>query len=442
MTPAFNHQYLKWSIYTLVVFIFLQSVLSFSFGNDFLSIHGFLHLFVLVLYFVLVYLSLKSNVQVSIFYIVIYQIYFTLALYFYYSALGTPLGIGIPDALFYDQLARESVDLSIYDSIIGTLSSHDLGDLGFTQLTRIIYMFPGEPVINMKLVNVFLHILSGIFLFKTARLLKFDITSAKFITVLFCLNPASLYFNSTGLKEASFLFVVTISIYLCYAAVHKKSLICGALGIISIVSTAFFRVPYPLFLLFGFSVYFYGVTSGRFKIVIKLLIIILLPFVLAILWSLLKSSLELWFALDLGRLQAHRLGKESVGLVEYILLILVGLIGPIPSFNYELSQSSSILLTIPNFIKMCLSGYFIISIFEVVKFREFQWYPLLIVFFINFLMLVIAASTFDMRYVYPIMPVFYLLAGRKLIDGFELKSPLFLGYMLLCTLLIVLYNLR
>lgn len=442
MTPTFNHQYLKWSICIFVVFVLLQTVLSFSFFNNFLSVYGFLHLFLLVFYFVLVYFSLKSTFQVSMFYIVIYQVYFTSILYFYYSHLGSPLGVGIPDAVFYDQLARESVYLSTYDSIVSTLNSNDLGDLGFTQLTRFIYMFPGEPVVNMKLVNILLHILSGVFLFKTARLLNFDVISAKLITVLFCLNPASLYFNSTGLKEATFQFVVMLSIYLCYAAIHRKSLIFGALAIISIVSTAFFRVPYPLFLLFGFSVYFYGVTTGKFRIVIKLLVIMLLPFVLAMLWLLLKSSLELWFSLDLGRLQAHRLGKESVGLVEYILLMLVGFIGPIPSFNYEPSLSSSILLTIPNFIKMCLSGYFIISIYEVVKFRECQWYPLLIVFFINFLMLVIAASTFDMRYVYPMMPVFYLLVGRKLIDGFELRSPLFLGYMLLCVSLIVLYNLR
>ncbi|WP_318461171.1 hypothetical protein [Photobacterium leiognathi] len=442
MNNRFNQEYVQWSIITLTVFIFLQCALSFSNTGDFLSEFGGMHFFGLVLYFLVIYLCLISDIKVAFLQIALYQVSLTLLLFTYYSYIGSPLGIGLADAMFYDKLALEASQLDTYDSIVNLLSSHDIGDLGFTQFTRVVYMLPGYSVLNMKIINVVLNLSSGLLLYKTAILIGFEREKAKIIIIFFCLNPASLYFNSSGLKEPLFQFVVMVSLFLCYKIAVARTIFYFVITFISVLCTAFFRVPYPIFFLLSFCVYYYYSARGKYKKIAKIVVILLLPLLFSVLWLLIESTMQQWLSLDLGKLQAHRLGRESVGDFEYILLAVVGLIGPIPSFNYDLKHSTSLLLTLPNYVKMCLSGYFLISIYEVIKYKIFEWYPLIIIFFINFLMLVMSASTFDIRYIYPIMPIFYLLVGRKIINGFELKSPISFIYIILFSSLIILYNLR
>ncbi|CAH6784685.1 conserved membrane hypothetical protein [Vibrio chagasii] len=442
MNSNFNQEYIKWSIIVLTIFVFLQCILSFSFTEGFLSYFGVVHFLVLVFYLLVIYLCLISDIKVAFIQIFLYQFTLTLLLFTYYSNIGYPLGIGLADAIFYDTMAKEAALLSATDSVVNLLSTHDIGDLGFTQFTRLIYILPGEPLFNMKVSNVLLFLMSGVLFYRTALRIGFDYEKAKITTIFFCLNPASIYFNSTGLKEPLFQFVVMLSIFLCYRLVSKQTVSCFILALVAVLLTALFRVPYPAFFLFAFSLYYYCYAKGKYKTVAKIFIILLFPFLFAMLWSLIQSTMQEWLSLDLGKLQAHRLGRESVGNVEFILLGIVGLIGPVPTFNYDLSHSSGLLLTLPNYIKMCLSGYFVISIYEVIKLRLVEWYPLVMIFFINLLMLVMSASTFDIRYIYPIISIFYLLVGRKIVNGFYLNAPLFFIYKIVFLSLIFLYNLR
>ncbi|GAB1077661.1 MAG: hypothetical protein SAqTSB_37990 [Shewanella algae] len=244
------------------------------------------------------------------------------------------------------------------------------------------------------------------------------------------------------------MFVIS-SVFLFYASFKYKSVLLFVFGVAFCVSTSFFRLPYSLFIITGFLLYFWLIYEGKYRRLINLVITLLTALSVFAFYILIGPIISGWFSLDLTKLAAHRLGKADVGFFDYLILFVVGIVGPLPYFDYKSMHSNLAMYTVPNFLKVCTSLFFIFSIIHIFRLRLKVYYPLLFIFFINLIMLVIAASTFDFRYVYPILPLLYIVMSslvvqqQKLIifriDTCKLATVLYFPFIVL---LIFFYNFR
>lgn len=442
MNNKFERELFCWSLLVTITFFAMQLLFSLRTENTLFSSTGFWHFISLVMFLGYVKISSLSDIRVSLLFAFFYQLIGTFLLYYYFSHSNMPLGIDLADAYFYDAIARESIKLDFYTSIENIIKTHDIGDVGFTQFTRLVYFIPGDPILNMKIMNVVLSLISCFLIYKISIRLGFGSYLSKLTTILYSFNPSIIYFSSSGLKEALFQFVVVTTVLYSYSFVKKPNFKNGVIAFILIVSTSFFRVIYPIFFLFGFSLYFYFTSEGKNRTLAKISLIFVIPIFSFVVWLFVGSTLQQWFSLNLFELQAARLGRDSVSILDYILLAILGIVGPIPSFNYDLSGTSSVLLTLPHYIKVCLSLYLIIGIYKVIREKLVAFIPLISIFILNYLMLIISAATLDIRYIYPISSVIYILIGLGLSEGLRINRTFTIVYFILSLSLVYLYNVR
>ncbi len=436
-------EYSVWALIALFTFTFLQMGTSFLGQESFLSLYGGLHIIWLLSYLVVIFICLRLSYLSSFVFIFIYQgsvVFFLLS--FYISIIGNPLGIDPNDARFYDEIARHLAKLSFLDSISYLLQTHDVGEIAYTQIIRLVYMLPGDPIINMKFINVALHMFSGLFVYKTAKLLGLNSIRSKLIFIIFCMNPASVYFNSSGLKEPVFQFLIAFTIYVCYLYLLTKKSKYLVMSLLLILSTGFFRIPYPIIFIVGFSVYIYLGSQGQAKIFARTFLIIVIPIIFFGIWLLLKDAITHLMDLDISAVQAHRLGRENIGLKDYLALVISGFIGPVPSFLYDYWSIDTPLFTIQNYIKILLSVFFVYSIYEIYNEKLKLYYPIVCIYMLNASLLILTAATFDFRFIYPLMPIFYLVLGRRFISYRSVKKAWFWGGLSFGILFIFLYNFR
>lgn len=443
LLKGIEKEYSIWALIALVIFIFLQMGTSFLGQESFLSLYGGIHIIWLMSYLVVVFICLRLSYISSFVFLFVYQgcvVFFLLS--FYMSIIGNPLGIDPLDAKFYDEIARHIAKLSFFDSISYLLKTHDMGEIAYTQIIRLVYMLPGDSIINMKFINVALHMSSGLFVYKTATLLGLNSTRSKLIFIIFCMNPASVYFNSSGLKEPVFQFLIASTIYVCYMYILTKKSKYLVVSLLLILLTGFFRIPYPIIFIAGFSVYIYLGSQGQAKFFARTFLIIVIPLMFFGIWLLLKDAISHLMNLDIGAVQAHRLGRDNIGLKDYLALIISGFIGPVPSFSYDYWSIDTPLFTIQNYIKMMLSVFFVYSIYEIYKEKLILYYPIVCIYMLNALLLILTAATFDFRFIYPLMPIFYLIVGRRFISNHSVKKAWFWGGLSFGILFIFLYNFR
>lgn len=416
MSYVLTGRYSKVSLLVLAGFLILQCLSSIFNEQNFLSPYGLVHVVWLLGYCFAAGFGFKLSLNASIVFIILYQVISVFLLYSYYVfVIEDPLGINPVDAVFYHVMAINSSEVGFYDSIRLLLATHDVGDLGFTQVARLVYMLPGEPIINMKLFNIACHVLSSIYLFKVAKIIGFSKAGAKVVFVLFALNPASVYFNASGLKEPFFQLLVISSVYQSYRGVIRKKVASSILALVLITATGFFRTTFPLLILLAFLVYLYISAQGaRSRMVYRSFIIVCLPLLVYLVFGFVGDSLIYNLNRDYSAVHSYRLGKENVGFIDYVALFLSGFLGPPPSLSYDVSDESSLIKTVPHFIKMIFSVFFCVSLGSIIRERDFRYYPLIVITVSNILIFVISAASFDIRYFIPTMPMLYLIALRSL----------------------------
>ncbi|HDS1200614.1 hypothetical protein NDN17_08880 [Shewanella algae] len=452
MLTELESKYIKFSLVMIFLFLSLQMVI-FTYAGDF-SFESFVkltyQLTFLLMYLILVYISFYLKAFDLFLIIFAFQFLSTFYIFGYFVGIvGNPLGIDPVDAVFYDEYSRYLSSLTFGNAFSDILTNHDLGELGFTLYSMIIYSIPGDSIFNMKVANVAISFIVSILVYFICRLINLSSRFAIFFTCAFAFNPLIVYYNATGLKEPLFQLFVISSVFLFYASFKYKSVLLFVFGVAFCVSTSFFRLPYSLFIITGFLLYFWLIYEGKYRRLINLVITLLTASSVFAFYILIGPIISGWFSLDLTKLAAHRLGKADVGFFDYLILFVVGIVGPLPYFDYKSMHSNLAMYTVPNFLKVCTSLFFIFSIIHIFRLRLKVYYPLLFIFFINLIMLVIAASTFDFRYVYPILPLLYIVMSslvvqqQKLIifriDTCKLATVLYFPFIVL---LIFFYNFR
>jgi len=83
-----------------------------------------------------------------------------------------------------------------------------------TYFYGILYSIIGNHPFILNLWNIFLHLLSGMLIYKIAIAL-FDRKTAFLSTLLFLFNPTMFYYSTTKVGESSYIFLICLILYLC-----------------------------------------------------------------------------------------------------------------------------------------------------------------------------------------------------------------------------------
>ncbi|CAH0534282.1 hypothetical protein VST7929_02198 [Vibrio stylophorae] len=438
-----SSQVTVFSVLCFFVLLFFQLVFGLFFESDFFSMLGGVHLFTICSFLISMPMAVRLDIVsikiISIFYVLIGV---SIQFLFYRVELGSDFGVSPVDADFYHSLALLSSQQMMLGGLNTILEHGDLGDFGFTFITMIVYKVPGDPVVNMKILNALIHFVSGILLLNISVLLNFDRLMQKLLFVIFVFNPAFVFFGASGLKEVLFSFFVIVAILLLYRAVVGGRFFDYLFSLLFIFILGFFRVPFPLFFLGGMSLLVFNNYTGKMRIIIKMLIPVILFVGVFFVFGVLSEEFERILGYNFNAIQSQRLGVESVGVVEYVALILSGIIGPVPSFDYDYQYSDHAFQIIQNYIKIILSIYFVVGCIQIIKCRMVLYYPLLMIYLFNQIILLITAATFDFRYVYPLLSIFCLITVVGMTNGLFCKKISYVVIFVTSILFVIAYNFR
>lgn len=440
MNNVANNKIGLWSLIVFSVFLLFQVYFSFSEANSFLSTEGLFQILWLSVFLVFLCFGLKCSIPLLFLLVFVYQFFGVLLVYALNSNLGEgPLGPLNTDSGAYHKIALLGRYQGINEFIDSLPSNYNVADLGFPLIMRYVYMLPGNSILNMKFLNILCHVGTTYLVFLSAKISNYNVEKVRLATLFIGLYPASIYFNASGLKEPIFLFVVSACISAILLAQRENKFIPLALFLIAI--TVFFRTVYPAALFSAFFFQMYLFASGRYKLIIRIFVLVLSLIVMGGVLFYLKSEFYKIASISFSDLQEERSGRE-VGVFENAFFIIVSVVGPLPTIKYNGSFDSYFLLVIPNIVKTFLSLSIVLAFFSLAKLKA-KWSVSLWVFLVaNIVMLVVSATALDHRYVYPFMSVFILLSANNLGEAIDLRRPVFWLYMFFASALIFLYNLR
>ncbi|SHG68635.1 hypothetical protein SAMN05443144_14513 [Fodinibius roseus] len=428
----------------LVLFVLLQSFFSFQSTQSFLSRFGLLQL--VSLFFFSTFFALAKKIKPKQVFLLIFVYQLTLVLFlftFYVLAYGNPLGFEPKDAVYYNLLGLELQNKNLYSSIVYLLENRRVGDLGFPILLKFIYSLGGNKILNVKIFNILFHLLTCFYLYKISIYINLKKYICKNILILYGLNPISIYFNASGLKEPFLLLMVTLSFYFFYKAYTKKLIGYYFVSFLTLLMTGLFRAPFPVLIFFSLGSLLFIEIKGRYRYIFRIFILLIVPLLLVpILWVV-KDELIAKIAINRSIAVTNRIGIQA-GFFEYSIMAVSGIIGPFPTFAYGIENDNYLLQTVGNFIKLVLSYFFLIGCVQIFKNKLRKFYPLLIFIASNIAMLTFAAATLDHRLLYPFIPFYFLIIGYgyslEQYYGFYLRR--YMVYIVFIIILVIGYNLR
>lgn len=378
--------------------------------------------------------------------ILIYQIILVGVLFqFFLFEYNDPHGFNPMDAAYYHELALKLKDLNFQDAVFYLNERLDLGDFGYPFVLQTIYRISGSsPIIVAKFFNIFFHILTCFYLVKISDYLFSDSSLKKILLIFYGLNPATVFFITSGLKEPLFALVVVLGFYFSIKAYYHNSKLNFLLAIGAILLTGLFRSAYPVFIILSFVAFTLWNPRGKYKRIKQIGLLTIGAVAMLGAYSFVQAELSQKMNYDFASITEHRLGRQP-GKLDYIVMLVGGVIGPFPSFNYNQANQLGLLQTAGNFIKIIFSYFFIVGVYLAMKNKFRMLYVGVIFIFINVLVLVSLAAALDYRFLYPFMPLYFLILAfgytnyNKHILPIFLKSPV---YIIAVVSLIVLYNFR
>ena len=181
-----------------------------------------------------------------------------------------------------------------------------------TYLYSVIYAAYGFTPAVINFMNVILHLLTAIIIYKSVTMI-FDDRAAYLSTFFFLLNPVTFYYSSTKLQESLSMFFTYLSIY-CFIAFLKKNNYWYALSIFPIfyIISSFLRAYYfmPLFLVFVVSsIIVLFLKNKKAFFIISICIVFSLP----ILHTSMSGKIKSYTAQVLQDSVTHQKGFYSTG---------------------------------------------------------------------------------------------------------------------------------
>ncbi|MDR2409924.1 MAG: hypothetical protein LBE13_17685 [Bacteroidales bacterium] len=391
----------------LVYGVFLCMSIYFQIKNPIQEDLFFIQVIYSIIFLTFFFTGIQYSVHSAIIIILCYQILGSIFFYFYYNFyLHSPFGFDPVDSLLYQRIAEETVNISINKLLSYLQEKFSPSDWGYNIYKYCITRLVGDAedaLFVICMINACLHTISSYYLYKLAKYFV-NPKEAIVILLLWGLSVTSLFFNTCGLKETLFLFLIILSVYHLYAFYKSNNRINKRIHFILmgifIVTTWFFRYYISLFIILTFI----GCVPLR-KIYNKYFPMILLSIFLVCLFGL---NLLFVFMPELSYVITSLIsnGKEVVnyaggnlivaGIINYTLAFL----SPIPAFSAE-NVNVNLLVCTYSIIKVYFSFFGLYGIYHAIKINDISIYPIITILVFNIVLCIVASVSLDFRFAYP-----------------------------------------
>ena len=406
----------------------------------------FLQAFFFVAYTIAIITCLKVNLTKFEFYtfVFIYSlIAATLIRIISWDNLNEPF-LGGVDSITYDHygnlITQKTLSLSSYFNKIRE-DGFGIDDLGMPAILYPVYGLFGPGKLSQNfliLLNAFA--ITGCAWRMDGILKYFQIQRKvrKFSLAVFAFLPFLSLTAGVGLKENFFLYIIMSGFYYMFRYKVTKDKKYFIYAFLLSLCTFFFRLATCAMMILSFFICLIS-NDKNGKYIMKLLGFgsligfFLLSFILLTLFG---RNLEAFIAIAEYRTGQVSEGVGSIG--QWIIGFLAIFFGPFANFSqlseYAIVHSSGVLL------KSVLGFPIIMGIIYYTKNFSYKFFPLLVYFILNSLMVVLVGVSLDMRYQIPFYPMVIPYAAKFIQD--KSFSQTFYYYILLLFLLIWFYNLR
>lgn len=397
--------------------------------------------------FVFTLVTLKKGANAISFAVFIFQL---ISIFYVRSVninlFGDPLGFDPHDALFYRECGESFGGGDIRTFFVWLVASYgSLDDWGFPLIVWGVYSLFGKVGdIVLLLLNVFFITFGSKSLYKLSNFF-ISKDSSTLISLFWGLSPFAVCTAAGGLKENFFAFFVIRFFFnlISYKKGNKDRFLLIAIDLFGIF---LFRLSVGYAGILCLFFYFLLRSSAIRKNIKSLLVITI-------------AIGGLVFPVVLNQIAGQRgLSAESVlasssnkaenvgGAVGYAVNTAAALIGPFPTFasgdeekiNYITRYSFTL------YLKLILSFFFFYALGVAVKKKSVMTYPLFFFVFVNMLMLIIAFFALNVRFHWPHIPLFFMLAAYGLEEYKKnVKTQgILVGYLLIGFMIVFLYNIR
>ena len=317
-----------------------------------------------------------------------------------------------------------------YLDAVGRLG-YNRDDLGFFSLTYLFARVYNSEVFiayGMLVLNVVLLYFSSYYLYRLAKLLDIEEWIARLVAVIWCTFPFLTMTMASGLKEVVFCSLIVLAVYNMYRYKERKRM-KSLIGVVFfVVSCLFFRTAIFYLLVFTFILVLWAnERNGKKLLALGLVACAAMSFILPYLLSMMGYAMESVTATADARMSSRGASSTVTGVLPYIAAVL----GPFPNMNR--TDSYGFMHGYAIFLKCCMSGFFVVGVFRVIKRVDVKWFPLLLFIIGNLLMLIVSGVTLDMRYHITYIPFFFLLACSNCYG----KGSSLYGMYLLCLLFVI-----
>jgi len=432
---------LKNKIILVIAFIFLaisNFILQSYDYYDFVYIHFYL----IVFYLVFININKLKNIKQIFFLILIYTAFLVSCQYtFNIIYFDNPLGYNPIDAKLYNEIGVKISKLNFLDMINYISVNLSVADIGYPFLLWFVYSQGLDSILIMKIINIIFHLITCYYVYKLSKVFFNNLQHQKLSFVLYAINPFVVYFSSSGLKEIYFCFFIIVGFYYLYKGNVKLKYYF--IGFFLIACTGFFRVYIPFLILSVFGIYLILKQKGKLGILKKFIILLIFISILFIVFGVVQSELSGKIQTDSNYILEYRLGRVPT-ILDRVLLFIGGLFGPFPSFQYSENYIINLLETTGNFIKLFLSGYFVIGAYFIFKNRMIKFYPLIFVIVLNTFLLSILGLSLEPRFSFIFHFIYYIIVvlGYSYLDSSNRVKTYNKTHLIAMLLLVLFYNMR
>jgi hypothetical protein len=404
--------------------------------------HIFIQLTLLIFFCSFLNYSIKVSINAILLVIMIYQLFFTFFLYNYFlNIIGNSFGYDPIDAIYYLDLAKYSVNHTLKQLLVYIRwKNTEISDYGFPVIRFFIFKLAGSVdigILFMCIVNTISMTIGSYFLYKLA-LFFLDFTSAKIVGLLWGLNSCSIWINTSGLKESIFTTLIIISMLQLYRFFYqKKTLLNIILLLIFVLTTLFFRIWITYF--FIILILLKPLYTGKLRILAPLAVIFLT--IITAFATYLLTTQDLF----LTHLLLKQENRSDKSLMNLLINLLTGFIGPLPNFlNPPVTTSKSVLFhSVYSAFKVFFSLFAIFGGWYILKNKIIKLYPLFFYVFFNILLVIGTVRSLEYRFSYTMIPFYFIL----IVYGFnhfkfKYKKIYSIAYFIMASISVIGYNFR
>lgn len=431
-------------LFLLYFFVFL---FFFFFRNDFFPAwyDACMQLFMLFLGYIIIVHSLNNTSKGLFWGVVIYQLLCSiLMISINFENYGEIYGYNPIDAVFYRNYAISFKQHSFVEAISRLkFDGNKLDDFGYPLILFLATKVSGDyfpyciVILNALIVGV-----GSLYLYKLSALFL-PTNYSTLIAILWGIMPFAVNTTAKGLKENFFVCFVILSMYCLYRYINnKRHFYLYLFGLFtSLVFLFRLVVGYALILSFlTYIVFNLKIVRVNYKMFLTLSLIVILS-----LFGVLADFVIEQRGYEYETLVVN--AEEKIGgIVGTFTNFIAGFIGPIPNFVSSSPEKLPYITrySFTPFFKMFISFYFWYAVYDIIKNKKTIFFPMIVLYVVNIVMLIFTFFTLHDRYQWPHIPVFILLSAYGFMQVMHQKNikRMYSLYVLVVLCMIIFFNFR